>query len=108
MKTLNRDRNITLDTPFWGNQPSKGAGMLVVIDPRVEDYSMLAAGVDSGASVVILDLNQDGVEQISEALASTSCTSLHIVCHGAPGSLELGKTPLSDDSLEQYNHLLQQ
>ncbi|MGK7901939.1 MAG: DUF4347 domain-containing protein, partial [Hormoscilla sp.] len=40
---------------------------LVVIDPRVEEYQMLATGVRPGVKVLILDDNSDGVEQITHA-----------------------------------------
>ncbi|NEP58091.1 MAG: DUF4347 domain-containing protein, partial [Symploca sp. SIO2G7] len=90
------------------SQQQEGAGMLVVIDPRVEAYQMLAEGVHEGANVLILDPNQDGIEQITQTLASyPTSTSLHIVCHGAPGNLHLGDTFLNGANLEQYRQQLQ-
>ncbi|MEH2451658.1 DUF4347 domain-containing protein [Nostoc sp.] len=68
-------------------QPQNSVSMLVVIDPRVEDYPILAAGVDEGANVLILDLHRDGVEQITEMLVDHPASALHIVCHGSPGCL---------------------
>ena len=90
------------------NQPQLGAGMLVALDSRVEDYPMLQAGVYPGATVLILEPNRNGVEQITLALKNTTYTSLHIVCHGAQGLLSLGKTRLSVGCLEHYSHQLQQ
>ncbi|MGQ4649173.1 Calx-beta domain-containing protein [Lyngbya aestuarii] len=90
-------------------QQREGAGMLVVIDPKVEAYQMLAAGVKQGANVLILDHNQDGVEQITQALTLyPNPASLHIICHGAPGTLHLGKTPLNLANLERYSQQLQE
>ncbi|MDJ0569073.1 MAG: FG-GAP-like repeat-containing protein [Pleurocapsa sp. MO_192.B19] len=76
--------------------------MLVAIDPRVKEYGMLAAGVRSDTQLLILDPNLDGVAQITEALARDNYASLHIVCHGAPGCLYLGKTLLSLVNIDQY------
>ena len=114
MKTLNGTRHhmINDDRRQFStcrlNQQQLGAGMLVALDSRVEDYPMLQAGVYPGATVLILDSNRDGVEQITLALKNTTYTSLHIVCHGAQGLLSLGKTRLSVGCLEHYSHQLQQ
>ncbi|NET59970.1 MAG: DUF4347 domain-containing protein, partial [Symploca sp. SIO2E6] len=81
---------------------------LVIIDPRVEAYQVLAEGVHQGTKVQILDPNQDGIEQITQALSEYPNTkSLHIVCHGAPGILHLGSTWLRTENLEQYRQQLQ-
>ena len=77
--------------------------MLVAIDSRVQAYHTLATGVRSGAKVLIVDPNIDGIEQITQALAEDSASSLHIVCHGAPGTLYLGKTPLNSAKSQDLN-----
>ncbi|NEP13050.1 MAG: DUF4347 domain-containing protein [Symploca sp. SIO2C1] len=110
-KTVSREENKEISA-FTRNKPSfltdKGAGMLVVIDPRVDAYQMLAEGVHKGANVLILDPRQDGIEQITQALAGDSTsTNLHIICHGAPGTLHLGKTFLNTGNLEQYRQQLE-
>jgi len=79
---------------------------LVVIDPRVEDYQMLARGVRPGVKVLILDSDEDGVAQITRALATDPTGALHVVCHGAPGCLYLGKTPLNQENLSRYSQQL--
>ncbi|MCL1468838.1 DUF4347 domain-containing protein, partial [Argonema galeatum] len=81
---------------------------LVIIDPRVEAYEILAAGVRDSAKVIIIDPNFDGIEQITEALNNYPAPSLHIVCHGEPGCLHLGKTPINAANIDQYRHQLQQ
>ncbi|MEH2118317.1 DUF4347 domain-containing protein [Nostoc sp.] len=88
-------------------QPQNSVSMLVVIDPRVEDYPMLATGVDEGANVLILDLHRDGVEQITEMLVDHPASALHIVCHGSPGCLALGNTYLNLETLNYYSRELQ-
>ncbi|MCC5656513.1 DUF4347 domain-containing protein [Nostoc sp. XA010] len=83
---------------------------LVFIDMAVEDYSYLVNGVLDNAQVFVLDSTQDGVEQITEILASCNrpnLTNIHIVCHGAPGCLQLGNTHLGLDTLDKYSQQLQ-
>ncbi|MBD2776833.1 DUF4347 domain-containing protein, partial [Iningainema tapete] len=84
------------------NQPRNTDSMLVVIDPKVEDYAMLAANVHEGANVFILDINRDGVEQITEVLGQHPASTLHIVSHGSPGCLAVGNTYLSLENLDRY------
>ncbi|NEQ89747.1 MAG: DUF4347 domain-containing protein, partial [Okeania sp. SIO2G4] len=79
-----------------------GMGMSVIIDPRVENYQMLASGVLSGAKVAILNSEEDEVRQITRAILDYPINSLHIVCHGSPGSLQLGNTKLSISTLTKY------
>ncbi|MEH2243208.1 DUF4347 domain-containing protein [Nostoc sp.] len=83
---------------------------LVFIDMAVEDYSDLVNGVLDNTQVFVLDSTQDGVEQITEILASyvgTNLINIHIVCHGAPGCLQLGNTYLGLDTLDEYSQQLQ-
>ncbi|MDE5071112.1 MAG: DUF4347 domain-containing protein, partial [Trichodesmium sp. St5_bin8] len=69
---------------------------LMVIDTRVENYRQLATGVTPETKVALIDPNHDGIEQITELLSNYPTNSLHIVCHGDPGILYLGKTPISE------------
>jgi large repetitive protein len=84
------------------------AKILVVIDPQVEDYQSLAAGVISDATVLILEPDQDGIQQISTALKNLSNVSrIHIIAHGSPGCINLGNTQLSLDTIKDYTQELQ-
>ena len=83
---------------------------LVFIDMAVEDYNDLVNGVLDNAQVFVLNSTQNGVEQITEILASCNrpnLTNIHIVCHGAPGYLQLGNTHLGLDTLDKYSQQLQ-
>ncbi|MGB7441789.1 MAG: DUF4347 domain-containing protein [Coleofasciculaceae cyanobacterium] len=84
------------------NQPSELAPILVVIDPKVADYQMLAEAALAQANVIILDPEKDGVEQITGALASYPASALHVVSHGSPGRLQLGNTYLSQENIDRY------
>ncbi|MBD1932406.1 MULTISPECIES: DUF4347 domain-containing protein [Cyanophyceae] len=58
---------------------------------------------------LILDSTRDGVAQITEVLANRSdITSVHIVSHGAEGSLQLGASAVNSDNLQAYSNSLQQ
>lgn len=81
---------------------------IVFIDSQVEDYQHLAAGVLPGTEVIILDLQIDGIEKITEILEKfTNISNVHIIAHGSPGSLQLGSSYLSLDTLAQYTSQLQ-
>ncbi|MGB3536348.1 MAG: DUF4347 domain-containing protein, partial [Microcoleaceae cyanobacterium] len=81
---------------------------LVIIDSAVENTEYLLQGIIPNASTIVLNFHQDGVEQITQALQYfPSISSLHIISHGSPGSLQLGKSYLSLDTLEKYKKQLQ-
>ncbi|MEG4396807.1 DUF4347 domain-containing protein, partial [Microcoleus sp. BROC3] len=82
---------------------------IAFIDPTVEDYQMLVAGVVPGIQAVVLDPKRDGVEQITQVLGNSNFVeAVHIISHGSPGSLHLGNTQLSLETLNRYATRLQQ
>ncbi|MCB8749397.1 DUF4347 domain-containing protein [Planktothrix agardhii] len=82
---------------------------IAFISTTVENYQMLVAGVIPGIQTVVLDPQRDGVEQITELLSNSSgVEAIHIISHGTPGSLDLGGTQLSLDTLDRYASQLQQ
>ncbi|MEG3927130.1 MULTISPECIES: DUF4347 domain-containing protein [unclassified Microcoleus] len=93
--------------PNFNCQVSRSA--IAFIDSQVEDYQSLIAGVTPGTEVVVLDGDRDAIDQITEVLGDRSnIDSIHIISHGAPGSLQLGKTRLCSDNLETYSKQFQQ
>ncbi|MDJ0648045.1 MAG: DUF4347 domain-containing protein, partial [Xenococcaceae cyanobacterium MO_188.B19] len=83
---------------------------LVFIDSNISNYSDLAQGVIPGTKVIILEPNQDGIKQITQAFNSYNypySVTVHIVSHGSPGCLYLGNTKLSLDTLDKYTEELQ-
>ncbi|PSB13434.1 hypothetical protein C7B69_20300, partial [filamentous cyanobacterium Phorm 46] len=59
---------------------------IAFIDPTVEDYQMLVAGVVPGIEAVVLDPKRDGVEQITQILGNSNFVeAVHIISHGSPG-----------------------
>src|SRR4028119_360774 len=93
--------------PNLKNQVSGSA--IAFIDTQVENYQSLVAGVKPGTEVVVLDGNRDAIDQITQILAlRTNIDSIHLVSHGAPGSLQLGQGSLSLDDIECDRDSLQQ
>jgi hypothetical protein len=86
-----------------------GAGMLVVIDPSVADYEVLASGVLAGAQVLVLKKEEDAIAQITAALhcAPTPFATLHIVTGGSPGVVHFTSGDFSLKTLGSYVEQLQ-
>jgi Ca2+-binding RTX toxin-like protein len=81
---------------------------IAFIDTQVPNYQSLVVGVTPGTEVVVLDAAEDAIDQITDILAlRTNIDSIHIISHGAPGCLQLGKTRFSLDNLETYSQQLQ-
>ncbi len=72
---------------------------IAFIDTAVPDWKTLVDGVTAGTEVILLDSNRNGVEQIAQKLRGGNFCAVHIVSHGAVGSLQLGNTMLSLDTL---------
>ena len=86
---------------------------LVIVDESVEDYEQLIDGLTSNPEdqfeILILDSQRDGIEQITEMLASRDdIGALHIVSHGRDGAVQLGSTTLTADNLGLYAGMLGQ
>ncbi|MBF0261883.1 MAG: DUF4347 domain-containing protein, partial [Magnetococcales bacterium] len=81
---------------------------ILFIDATVENHQALLKDLPSDVQVVMLDPNRDGVEQIRATLSGVAgIEALHIVSHGAEGTLALGKTELDVVNLEDHAHALQ-
>ena len=82
---------------------------IVFVDANVADYQTLMNDVEPGTEVVVLDVNRNGIEQITEVLANRSnLDSVQILSHGGEGSLQLGDSNLNNDNLESYQSKIQQ
>ena len=82
---------------------------LVIVDTAIKNYQQLVDDFfiqtpkDCTVEVVVLDSQQDGVNQISRALAKhQSVDAVHILSHGSDGGLRLGNTWFQLESLESY------
>ncbi|MEG3977790.1 DUF4347 domain-containing protein [Microcoleus sp. herbarium8] len=72
---------------------------IAFIDTAVPDWKTLVDGVTAGTEVILLDSNCNGVEQIAQKLRGGNFSAVHVVSHGAVGSLQLGNTMLTLDTL---------
>ncbi|QDT04437.1 Pentaxin family protein [Rubripirellula lacrimiformis] len=82
---------------------------LIFIDSGVENIDQLLENIASlsddtrNIEIIFLDPTRDGVQQITDELAGrTDIDALHIVTHGDDGSVQLGNTRLSSDTLSAH------
>ncbi|NNF97627.1 MAG: DUF4347 domain-containing protein, partial [Halobacteria archaeon] len=81
---------------------------LVFVDTDTPDYQQLLNDLlnteqdERQFEVILLDNEQSGINQISEVLADRSdLNAVHIISHGANGTVELGNTRFDIDTLQE-------
>ena len=63
---------------------------ITFIDGGLADIDALIAGLPAGSRYFVLDPARDGVRQMADALADyPGLQAIHVISHGAPGSLRL-------------------
>ncbi|WP_071518663.1 DUF4347 domain-containing protein [Geitlerinema sp. PCC 9228] len=81
---------------------------LALIDPSVENYQSLIAGMVPGTKAILLDRDRNGIQQIGEILENyRNLESIHIIAHGSPGCLYVGNSVLNRQTLPTYERNLQ-
>jgi large repetitive protein len=81
---------------------------IVFIEGDVPELSLLQEGMGAGREVYVLDPGQDGLVQMATILAGRSgISALHLVTHGAAGTIDLGTTTLDAGTLAQHQAQLQ-
>lgn len=79
----------------------------VFIDSRVANFSSILAGIAIDVVTVALDPDQDGLEQIAATLSGqTAVEAIHIISHGADGTLFLGNNVLNQANIGRYSSQL--
>jgi Domain of unknown function (DUF4347)/Putative Ig domain/Calx-beta domain/Domain of unknown function (DUF4114)/RTX calcium-binding nonapeptide repeat (4 copies) len=79
------------------------SNQLVFIDRNISDYEVLAAGLVPGLRVVVLSGEQDGIDQMTLALAGCQgLAAIHVVSHGLPGLMQLGNGHLCLGNMAEY------
>ncbi len=79
------------------------------IDASVSNYQSIENELGASATIVVLQPNKNGLEQITNYLAVANATNLdaiHIFSHGSAGELLLGNSTVSTDTLNQHADLL--
>ncbi|KAB8331309.1 DUF4347 domain-containing protein [Scytonema tolypothrichoides VB-61278] len=76
---------------------------ILFVDPSVNNYEILLNFVVVNIKAIVLDPEQDGVIQITQVLSQhRGVENVHIVSHGSSGTLTLGNSELSLNTLELY------
>lgn len=80
-------------------------GHWVIIDSHVDSPQILVDAVLENSQAFLLDKDRDGIEQITQLIqqANIPPKTLHLVSHGASGTVFLGNTQLDVAKLETYS-----
>ncbi|MEM9275567.1 MAG: lectin-like protein [Cyanobacteria bacterium P01_F01_bin.143] len=89
------------------NSAIAGSNELTFIDTNIDNYqSLIPEG--NAAELVLLDSSRDGIEQITEILATKSdISAINIISHGNDAELQLGDSLLNQNNLQNYADELQ-
>ena len=100
---------VILDRPSLLNPNSESTVQeILFIDATVMDYPTLVAGVKPGIDVAVIDSGEDGIAQMTAALAQRrNIEAIHIVAHGAPGRVFIGQSILCAETLPHYTAQLE-
>ncbi|MFA5327282.1 MAG: DUF4347 domain-containing protein, partial [Prolixibacteraceae bacterium] len=80
---------------------------LLIVDGAVSEIADLASKANPGIRIVVLDRDQDGIEQVTKILnAEYNLSAIHLVSHGSEGSIFLGNSVLSENTLAKYSSQL--
>ncbi len=83
-----------------GEAPQAPAKQIIFIDSRVEEPEKLLSEFDGDYEAVTVGADEDGVAVIAETLAGrVDVDAIHILSHGRAGSLILGSSELTYDSI---------
>ncbi|MEN0108456.1 MAG: DUF4347 domain-containing protein, partial [Pseudomonas sp.] len=80
---------------------------IIFVDGQLKDAQALIAGLPSGAEVVVLDSSKDGLQQIADYLKGREgVDAIHLLSHGAEGTVELGSTWLNTQNITEHSQTL--
>ncbi|MBN2061263.1 MAG: DUF4347 domain-containing protein, partial [Deltaproteobacteria bacterium] len=78
-----------------------------LVERAIDDSDDDGSSENSLYDVVILDADRNGLEQISDILERyQGISAVHIISHGAIGTLRLGSSIIDRDRLEEYSESL--
>lgn len=84
-------------------QNHSAAAIFVFIDSRVAGWQSLVDGLPPGSNWRLVDGASEGLAQIAQALAGRNgVDAVHIVSHGAQGSVQLGASTLDAGALAAH------
>ena len=80
---------------------------LVFLDANIEGYHHLETSLSETFDIVVLESDENATQRITQSLSSKhSLDAIHIVSHGAPGSILLGSQQLTLETLDQHGEML--
>jgi hypothetical protein len=99
MSTVNENR-----TSVLMERSAQGKALhLVVMDPSVENYQILLDSLPVDTPVLVLGAYKQGLEEIAAFVQGfESIDSIHVISHGAPGTLFLGSSVITLDTLHHF------
>jgi len=81
---------------------------VVFVDSQVANLAELLAGLSGNAEVVMLDASKDGLQQMADYLQGRSgLDAIHLLSHGADGTVQMGNVWLSSGNLAEHSTALQ-
>lgn len=81
---------------------------VVFVDSQVPNLAELLAGLSGNAEVVLLDASKDGLQQMADYLQGRSgLDAIHLLSHGADGTVQMGNVWLSSANLAEHSTALQ-
>ncbi|OUC12234.1 MAG: hypothetical protein B0A82_23560 [Alkalinema sp. CACIAM 70d] len=94
------NNTISEDSP-----PPRSEKAIAFIDRSLEDYQILASGLQPNTEVWLLNPEQNEIDQITQVLSQNhNVSSVSIFSHASDGNLTLGLSNLDLGNLETYTH----
>ncbi|HWL30304.1 MAG TPA: DUF4347 domain-containing protein, partial [Burkholderiaceae bacterium] len=92
------------DFEHTGEQaPAASRNELLFVDTTVQDWQSIVANVRADVQVVVLDPAGDPLDQIAQWMGEGEpVDAVHIISHGAAGSLQIGGRSVDLSSLQGY------
>ena len=80
---------------------------LAFVDATLPELTTLLAGLPAHVKVHLMPATQDGMLFMAHTLVGQSnVQSLHLLCHGTPGTLQMGSEILTREKLAHYRSTL--
>lgn len=96
---MDAELNDRVDMKQFDTPAAAPNGSLLLAATDVQGVETLLAGCDPSTFVVRVGAEADGVLEIRKALDHSNPRELHLLCHGAPGVLKLGRAWLDAEAL---------
>ena len=81
--------------------PSGDAAEVLVADASVEGLHVLLEGIQAGVAVLLIEPSQSFRSALEPLLIAPRLERLHLLGHGVPGQIRLGRTTLTRRWIKQ-------